>query len=160
MICTQGNDGSVDHNWTTDKGVMAYAYDFVDQKSPTTASVVAMKAGTVVNVLDVKTGQTTSPSWGNYITIQHASNEFSHYAHLTTGTFKVKLNQAVTQGAVLAQVGNSGYTLPKGGGYHVHVEATKTNDINAQSVPVLFDDVASPTGPFPGQPISSGTYTS
>jgi len=162
VYCSQGNNGAFDHNWSTLKGIMTYAYDFVDTTSATsnsTAQVVAMKGGSIVNSNDAHKVQTPTYDWGNYITIQHGSNEYSHYAHLKTGTFKVTKNQYVTQGTPLATVGNSGYTLPKGGGYHVHVEVTRTNNINAQSIPFLFDDVYSPSGSLPGQPVSGGSYT-
>jgi murein DD-endopeptidase MepM/ murein hydrolase activator NlpD len=162
--CSQGNNGSVDHNWSTLGGLMVYAYDLVDSISPTKAEVVAMKAGTVVNSLDNHLGQTTTFNWGNYITLQHASNEFSHYAHLSTGTFKVSVGHLVTQGTPLATVGDSGYAYSQypgdHQGYHVHVQVTASNNINAQSVPFLFDDVYSSVGSLPGQATTGGRYTS
>ena len=79
-------------------------------------------------------------SFGNYITIDHGNGEFSHYAHLASGTFVVKNGEHVEQGQALATAGNSGYTLGEGGGYHVHVSVTRSLPISAMSVPFQFED--------------------
>ena len=44
-------------------------------------------------------------SFGNYITIDHGNGEFSHYAHLATGTVVVSNGEPVEQGQALAQCG-------------------------------------------------------
>jgi hypothetical protein len=80
-------------------------------------------------------------SFGNYITIDHGNGEYSHYAHLATGTFVVKNGQHVEQGQALATAGNSGYTLGEGGGYHVHVSVTRALPISSSSVPFEFEDL-------------------
>jgi hypothetical protein len=84
----------------------------------------------------------TRRTFGNYITIQHDNGEFSHYAHLATGTFLVKNGERVEAGYPLARVGNSGYTLGEGGGFHVHVHVTKTMPISSPSIPFQFDELA------------------
>ena len=80
-------------------------------------------------------------SFGNYITIDHGNGEFSHYAHLATGTFVVRNGEHVEQGQALATAGNSGYTLGEGGGYHVHVSVTRALPISSSSVPFQFEDL-------------------
>ena len=80
-------------------------------------------------------------SFGNYITIDHGNGEFSHYAHLASGTFVVKNGERVEQGQALATAGNSGYTLGEGGGYHVHVSVTRALPIASSSVPFQFEDL-------------------
>ncbi len=80
-------------------------------------------------------------SFGNYITIDHGNGEFSHYAHLASGTFVVKNGERVEQGQALATAGNSGYTLGEGGGYHVHVSVTRALPISSSSVPFQFEDL-------------------
>ena len=80
-------------------------------------------------------------SFGNYITIDHGNGEFSHYAHLASGTFVVKNGEHVEQGQALATAGNSGYTLGEGGGYHVHVSVTRALPIASSSVPFQFEDL-------------------
>jgi hypothetical protein len=47
----------------------------------------------------------------------------------------------VEQGQALATVGNSGYTLGEGGGYHVHVSVTRALAISASSIPFQFEEV-------------------
>lgn len=153
----QGNNGSVSHY-----GKLAYAYDL---SAGPNHCVAAMRSGRVTTN-DRGLGQTTSASYGNYITIDHGNGEYSHYAHLTTGTFAVQNGQYVEQGQPLATVGNSGYAFSQtpgdGGGYHAHVHVTLSSDINAQSVPFLFDDVNGhdPAGPPPGQVVQGGSYLS
>jgi hypothetical protein len=79
-------------------------------------------------------------SFGNYISIDHGNGEFSHYAHLASGTFVVKNGEHVEQGQALATAGNSGYTLGEGGGYHVHVSVTRALPIASSSIPFQFED--------------------
>jgi murein DD-endopeptidase MepM/ murein hydrolase activator NlpD len=94
-----------------------------------------MKGG-IVYTHDVGLGQDhRHHSFGNYITIDHGNGEFSHYAHLATGTFVVKNGERVEQGQALATAGNSGYTLGEGGGYHVHVSVTRQLPIASASEP-------------------------
>ena len=45
------------------------------------------------------------------------------------------------QGQALARVGNSGYTLGEGGGYHVHVSVTRALPISSNSIPFRFEDL-------------------
>ena len=84
-------------------------------------------------------------SFGNYVTIDHGDGEYSHYGHLARGTFVVKTGQRVEAGQALAHVGNSGYTLGEGGGYHVHAQVTKAFYIGSQSIPFKFVDVLNPS---------------
>ena len=70
-----------------------------------------------------------------------ATVRYSHYAHLATGSFVVENGQRVEQGQALATVGNSGYTLGEGGGYHVHVSVTRALAISSSSVPFQFQDL-------------------
>jgi len=153
---TQGNDESCsdgcDHN-----GSLAYAYDFSNGDN-NSSCVVAMKSGYAYT--HDKGGQQSSDPTdpGNYINIDHGNGEYSHYFHLQTGTFTITNGQWVEQGQSLGIQGNSGHTLPSGRGYHVHVQVTRSLDLNgAQSVPFLFEDVNSPTGVPPGQPASDYT---
>jgi hypothetical protein len=132
-IITQGPYGTFSH-W----GNSLHAFDI----APRTGScVVAMKGG-IVYTHDLGLGQDhRHHSFGNYITIDHGNGEFSHYAHLATGTFVVKNGDRVEQGQALATAGNSGYTLGEGGGYHVHVSVTRELPISSGSVPFQFEDL-------------------
>ncbi len=137
-IITQGPYGTFSH-W----GNSLHAFDIAPGSSnkSTGSCVVAMKAG-IVYTHDLGLGQDhRHHSFGNYITIDHGTGEFSHYAHLATGTFVVKNGQRVEQGQALATAGNSGYTLGEGGGYHVHVSVTRELPISSGSVPFEFEDL-------------------
>lgn len=106
--------------------------------------VVAMRGG-VAYTFDGGWRQTQHiRSFGNYITIAHDNGEFSHYGHLSTGTFQVANGQRVEQGQALAVVGNSGYTFGAGGGHHIHVQITREFSISAPSIPFRFDDLPDP----------------
>ncbi|MDP2999995.1 MAG: M23 family metallopeptidase [Bryobacterales bacterium] len=152
----QGNNDTPDH-----KNKIIYAYDFSDGRGK---CVVAMKAGIV------RTHDKGIPGircengleYGNYITIDHQNGEFSHYAHLKTGTFTIGDGAYVEQGQAVAEVGNTGCSIDQGGGgYHVHVHVTGSNNIYEQSFAFLFDDVDSrePSGLPPGQPVSFDPVT-
>jgi len=132
-ILTQGPYGTFSH-W----GNALHAFDIAPRSG---RCVVAMKGG-VASTHDLGLGQDhRHRSFGNYITIDHLNGEYSHYAHLATGTFAVSNGQRVEQGQALATVGNSGYTLGEGGGYHVHVSVTRSMEISAPSIPFQFEDL-------------------
>jgi murein DD-endopeptidase MepM/ murein hydrolase activator NlpD len=143
-VLTQGPYGSFSH-W----GRSLHAYDIAPVAN---ACVVAMRGG-VVSAYDLGYGQTPHLRiFGNYITIAHDNGEFSHYAHLRTGTFRVRTGQVVEQGQALATAGTSGYSF----GTHVHVHVTKAHWISTPSIPFQFEDLpsASRTG-FRGSFVSA-----
>ena len=132
-VITQGPYGTFSH-W----GNSLHAFDIAPRQG---SCVVAMKAG-IAYTHDLGLGQDhRHHSFGNYITIDHGNGEFSHYAHLATGTFAVHNGEHVEQGQALAIAGNSGYTLGEGGGYHVHVSVTRALAISSSSVPFQFEDL-------------------
>jgi murein DD-endopeptidase MepM/ murein hydrolase activator NlpD len=133
---TQIPYGSFSH-W----GNVVNAYDIAPVSG---ACVVAMRGGTVFAFDRGEVQSHTNRSFGNYITIDHGDGEYSHYGHLARGTFVVKTGQRVEAGQALAHVGNSGYTLGEGGGYHVHAQVTKSFNIASQSIPFTFSDVKNP----------------
>ena len=134
---TQTPYGSFSH-W----GNVVNAFDIAPQQG---ACVAAMRAG-IVHAFDRGEVQShTNRTFGNYITIDHGDGEYSHYGHLARGTFVVKTGQRVEAGQALAHVGNSGYTLGEGGGYHVHAQVTKEFYIGSQSIPFKFVDLPNPS---------------
>lgn len=138
-IFTQGPRGS------THFGNTSQAYDIAPLNG---RCIVAMRAG-VAHAFDKGERQCFGcRSYGNYITIDHQDGDYSHYGHLKSGTFLVRTGQKVEQGQPLAIVGNSGYTLGAGGGYHLHVQVTRGFHIASQSVPFRFDDLRVPRGVF------------
>jgi len=137
-IVTQGPYGTFSH-W----GNSLHAFDIAPRPATGNGAscVVAMKAG-IAYTHDLGLEQDhRHHSFGNYVTIDHGNGEFSHYAHLATGTFVVKNGERVEQGQALATAGNSGYTLGEGGGYHVHVSVTRALPISSSSVPFQFEDL-------------------
>lgn len=138
-------------------GRALHAWDFAPVQG---RFVAAMRAGTVI-ARDFGLGQTPGlRSFGNYITIRHDDGTFAHYAHLKTGTFRVRTGQRVEAGQVLAEVGNSGYSF----GRHVHVHVTRHPSISAPSVPFSFGappppaaiESAEARGGAPGHPRWTG----
>jgi len=135
-VLTQGPHGTFSH-W----GNALYAYDIAPRSG---RCLVAMKAG-IAYTHDLGLAQDhRHRSFGNYITIDHGDGEYSHYAHLASGTFIVENGQRVEQGQALAIAGNSGYTLGEGGGYHVHVSVTRALPISSPGIPFQFEDLAGP----------------
>ena len=57
-------------------------------------------------------------SYANWIIINHGSNVYSLYAHLSTGSFKVKVGDKVKQGQNIAKTGSAGNVT----GPHLHFE--------------------------------------
>ena len=129
---TQTPYGSFSH-W----GSVVNAYDI----APTQGSCVVAMRGGIVHAFDRGEVQShTNRTFGNYVTIDHGDGEFSHYGHLSRGTFVVKTGQRVEAGQALARVGNSGYAF----GQHVHAQVTKAFYIGSQSIPFKFADVPNP----------------
>ena len=136
-IVTQGPYGTFSH-W----GNALHAFDIAPRQG---RCIVAMKGG-IAYTHDLGLAQDhRHRSFGNYVTIDHGNGEYSHYAHLATGSFVVENGQRVEQGQALATVGNSGYTLGEGGGYHVHVSVTRGLAISSPSVPFQFQDLPDAT---------------
>ena len=136
-MITQGTYGGTSH-W----GRSLHAWDIAPMSLRSGGCVVAMRSG-IVHTFDRREYQNSrGNSFGNFITIQHDDGEFSHYAHLRTGTFVVKTGQRVEAGQALATVGNSGHTLGQGGGYHVHTHLTRSFPASAQSIPFSFANAA------------------
>ncbi len=134
---SQGPHGS------THFGNTSQAYDIAPLAG---RCIVAMRAG-VAHAFDRGERQCFGcRSYGNYVTIDHGDGEFSHYGHLKTGTLQVRTGQRVEPGQPLAVVGNSGYTLGPGGGYHLHVQVTRAFPIHSQSVPFRFEEIRGRSG--------------
>jgi murein DD-endopeptidase MepM/ murein hydrolase activator NlpD len=131
-IVTQGPYGSFSH-WNRS----LHAWDI----APTSSRfVVAMRSG-IAYTHDLGLTRTLNRrSFGNYITIDHGDGEYSHYAHLASGTFLVRNGEHVEQGQSLALAGNSGFALGEGGGVHLHVHLTRSASIAAPSIPLQFED--------------------
>lgn len=101
--------------------------------------VLAPAAGTVVAVENriqdnPPQGINTESPYGNYISIYHASGEYSIVAHLKKDSIKVVVGQPVYIGQEIAQVGNSGRSPEP----HLHIALQNNWFPYAQSLPAKW----------------------
>lgn len=101
--------------------------------------IVAHTAGKVVGIETRYTGPTDDGSYGNYVLIMHQNGYSTMYAHLASGTTRVKLGQWVSQGQVLAYMDNTGYSF----GGHLHFEIRDKNGTKIDPEPYM-------NAPLPG----------
>lgn len=75
------------------------------------------------------------PVLGNYIIIECKENLFAMFAHLQNGSVRVKVDQEVATGDVIANVGHSGNSTAP----HLHFQFMDTSDLLvAKGRPFLF----------------------
>lgn len=91
------------------------------------AGILAAAAGTVVF-------RAYTPSWGNYIKVDHGGGIVTGYAHIVHGGFNVGLGQRVSAGDLIAFAGNTGISR----GCHLHFEVYR-NNIRIDPAPFLRD---------------------
>lgn len=73
--------------------------------------------------------------FGNYIVIDHGNGEYSLFAHLKQGSFRVKPGEVVKQGQLLAEIGFSGNT----DFVHTHFQLQNGVDpATAEGLPAYF----------------------
>ncbi len=86
-------------------GRAVHAWDF----APVQGRYVAAMRGGTVTAHELGLGQTLDQrSFGNYITVRHDDSTFAHYAHLKSGSFRLRTGDRVEAGQILAEAGNSG----------------------------------------------------
>lgn len=142
-LVVQGEGGSGSH-YTT---VNYYAFDF-DLNG---GDVWAAEPGEIVAIVRDVTSQTSTLNYGNYVKLQHADGTCSRYAHMAYGSvINASVGDHVEQGQKLGTEGNTGYTLPAGGGYHLHFQRENCSTGNSQEVD--FVEAA--------EPVAGQTYTS
>jgi len=115
-------------------------------------SVVAVKAGTV-EISTALTGSIANydengnyigsyRSYGEYIVINHHDGTMTLYGHLKPGSRRVSVGESVSQGQVIATVGNTGNCLPRptpsnpDNGTHLHFEV-RVNGRCVNPIPYL-----------------------
>ncbi len=104
--------------------------------------VVAAGAGTVAEVTDgiednVPGQINTRNRWGNAVVIAHGPFLHSVYAHLKTGTIRVKPGQVVGPGDELARCGSSGRSpVP-----HLHFQVQRAPTLGSPTLHADFGDV-------------------
>ena len=149
-------NGTSSHQCTDDAGCsMLYGLDYA---LPIGTDVLAVADGTVVFIHDGEPNNTGNcfankteicgkfHGLGNVVVVEHGPQDYSAYFHLNAYSIVVSLNQAVKAGAILGQVGWSGF----GSGAHLHFQMQSTDGgdkplkTGYQSKP--FDGWHSPTG--------------
>jgi murein DD-endopeptidase MepM/ murein hydrolase activator NlpD len=72
---------------------------------------------------------------GNYVTLRIAPSRYVTYAHLQTGSVRVRVHDHVARGNVIGRLGNSGQaTAP-----HLHLQVTDGNSVlQSEGVPFIF----------------------
>ncbi len=88
----------------------------LDIRGATGEPVYCAKDGTVINI-------GVSRIYGNYVEVKHSNNMITKYAHLST--VDVKKGDKVTQGQVIAKIGNTGRST----GPHLHFEIRKNGKL-------------------------------
>jgi hypothetical protein len=75
---------------------------------------------------------------GNHIIIEHENGEYSHYLHLKTNSLKVNVNDLVSRGQPIAELGHSGNSTEP----HLHFHVTDSPDMSySRSLPVTFKNI-------------------
>jgi murein DD-endopeptidase MepM/ murein hydrolase activator NlpD len=110
------------------------------------ADIYAVADGPVVAVLDglpeqvagkSPTGLPLDQYGGNHIVQDVGGSNYAFYAHLKTGTVKVKPGDQLISGQVIANLGNTGNTDPP----HLHFHVMSTPDpLRSNGLPFVFKD--------------------
>jgi murein DD-endopeptidase MepM/ murein hydrolase activator NlpD len=107
-------------------------------------AIYAAEGGVVVNVKD---GDKSNVSWGNYVKIDHGNKIYTLYAHLKQGAV-VKKGQKVKKGDLIGYMGNTGHSF----GNHLHFEIYEGSADTTHRV-----DPLPRTYVYEGQTVSKGS---
>jgi urea transporter/murein DD-endopeptidase MepM/ murein hydrolase activator NlpD len=104
--------------------------------------VLSTATGTVALVVDGvpdnRPGSiNTTENWGNAIVVVHGPGLYSVYAHLQSGSARVKLGDVVSGGMVLGKCGNSGRSATP----HLHFQLQREPKLGSATIPVEFVQV-------------------
>ncbi|MFJ8530440.1 M23 family metallopeptidase [Bacillus sp. NPDC094106] len=127
------------------------------------AEVVAPASGTVVSINndepDLKPGTDDFDSMaGNHIYLRlDETGTYLILAHLKKGSVRVKAGQHITEGEILAQVGNSGSSSEP----HLHIHHQRQNPSEtsmflSEGLPLYFRDIDGPAMPTGGVRMENG----
>ena len=90
----------------------------VDFACSSGTTIVAVKSGTVVTSTALRNSKGKYRSYGEYVVIDHHDGTMTLYAHMLSGSRAVSVNQSVSQGQPIGQVGSTGNST----GPHLHFE--------------------------------------
>jgi murein DD-endopeptidase MepM/ murein hydrolase activator NlpD len=130
----------------------------------TSGDVYASKPGTVVFVKENSdSGGCDFDTWkkANMVVIEHSSNEYSWYVHLTHNSVDVSVGQRVDYGSKIGREGNTGYSC----GTHLHYMVSSghgswTDPNNANDAPWGSGIIAVDFDEGKWSDITAGPYTS
>jgi hypothetical protein len=75
---------------------------------------------------------------GNFVQIRHSENRWSFYAHLKQNSLMVKKGDAVSRGAILGEIGNSGHSTSA----HLHLQLNDgEHPLQNRSIPLSFTNL-------------------
>jgi hypothetical protein len=156
---SSGSGWNMGHgNWDDPNGGhgfgQAYAFDFGHAEG---ATVVAMRAGTVIALASDRTCNTWNvmlgnpcygaPGEGNYVLIRHADGTVAAYDHLKYNGVLVSLGAMVAEGQAIGLSGNTGNSSTP----HLHVDVRQywnsANDMGP-TIPIYFKDSNHTTTPW------------
>lgn len=109
--------------------------DYYGYGAPVVAVADGVVARAVSGVLDNALGASNvHDNFGNQVLIRHAETLFSVYAHLKSGSIRVKPGDAVVAGQTIAQCGSSGRS-PRP---HLHFHLQTNAEIGSPTCPTQF----------------------
>jgi murein DD-endopeptidase MepM/ murein hydrolase activator NlpD len=89
---------------------------------------------------------------GNFVMIDHGGGEYSLYAHLQTGSVKVKVGDAVRSGQPVGKLGSSGNSTEP----HLHFQVCDAPEpLNCAGIPINFQGISLPWADY-ARPVQSG----
>lgn len=129
VTVSQGHNGWFSH---TDADIWA-----VDFPVPQGTTIVAVRAGTVLDVKEDSDASCPDPSCGdlgNYVAIDHGDGTIGRYLHLQLDGALVAYGEVVGRGQPIGLSGQTGWTTAP----HLHLQV---DDLLHQSLPLRFEEV-------------------
>lgn len=114
----------------------SYAYYGVPVYSVASGTVTAAHDGEPEEIPGaMPKGKTISTATGNYVIVDIGQGRFATYAHLKTGSVRVRVGQRVGQGDVLGLLGNTGNTSNP----HLHFHVSdRPSPLSSVALPYVF----------------------
>lgn len=109
----------------------------IDFKLSSTDDVLAAEKGSIVEFVSDCEGEDESCGsyWGNHIIIKHTTSRYTVYAHLSSVTSGLALNNSVHGGSVLGKAGDTG----NADGVHLHFERWSCSTQSCSTYPLFFE---------------------